>query len=351
MNRRLPTILPALLRYGWLIVLCMVLVAALSSVIARSQVTEATAEAVLVVPAGEDDGSPGNAQQAVTLAGTYTALIPVDGAVLRSVGAAVGRRAEDVEGDLMVTNDDRTSVLRVRFVDPDELLALTASRAATTAITSLPRYAVRPVRDARVVTVAGTAAAASIPIGAILGLFLGLALVFAFERLDPRIDDAEELEFQLGSPTTTYRELTPPRVAALLDRWHALAGRDGPSRVTLLAGTPGDESLVGPLADRLIDLATSEGVDVGRRRGSGSAITSDVQFVVGGAPGRESASEALAAEGDLTVIVMRPGRRVAKLRPGLSALSQFGVAPDWGILVDPKDLAAVKPVPTLAHAA
>jgi len=326
-----------------------VAVGALSWTITQSQGTRATAETILSVPAGEGEGLPGDAQQAVTLAGTYAALIPVDGAVLRRVGQAVDQSPEQVEESLAATSDESTAVVRVTFEHEDERLAVRGAQTVTAAVTGADPVAavggdvLERVRDARVISVTGLEAETAALIGAILGALLGLVLLVAWERIDPRVDHAEVLTSQFGVPASSLRDLPRARAAALLERWQSIAGVDPASlRVTFLAATPGAERLARGAAERLVTLGAASGMPVGlgapdadEQLGAG---TGGVSFVVGGAPGTGAASEGLAAEGDLTVIVVRRGTRAAALRPSLAALSQFGVSPDWALVAAPRDI-------------
>ena len=59
--------------------------------------------------------------------------------------------------------------------------------------------------------------------GALLGLGLGIILMLAWERADPRLDQPADVHALTGIPTTRLDDLTPSRAAALLERWLGLA--------------------------------------------------------------------------------------------------------------------------------
>ena len=56
-------------------------------------------------------------------------------------------------------------------------------------------------------------------LGVILGSVLGVVLLLAWERSDPRIDDLETLGSEVDCPTTSLEHASDETTAALLDRW------------------------------------------------------------------------------------------------------------------------------------
>ena len=71
----------------------------------------------------------------------------------------------------------------------------------------------------------------------IVGVALGLLLIVAWERADPRIDRPEDLSQEVGSPTSPVSEISESGANALIARWKALA-EHGPSRIALVPVTP-----------------------------------------------------------------------------------------------------------------
>ena len=192
-------------------------------------------------------------------------------------------------------------------------------------------------------------------IGAALGLVLGIVLLIAWERSDPRIADARELSTQIGCPATPVDRLSPNASYALLERWASLT-EHVPARVAVLPASPSVEI---PTADAVNDLRSAGGrlvryVDA--RAGivpeelahNGSAESdTGVVLVHAGPPGGESAGEAIALGCDLTVVVVPAGSRAADIRQLGEELTSFGIVPVWALLTSGSRSAA----PRQAHAA
>src|SRR4051794_26221393 len=80
----------ALLRRGWLLVVCAIAVGALAYGIAQLQSATYSSEAVLNVPSALGPSSPGSAQGAAELARSYARSIPDDDRLARAADRASG---------------------------------------------------------------------------------------------------------------------------------------------------------------------------------------------------------------------------------------------------------------------
>lgn len=343
MRRPESKLLSVALRRGWVVLAAVAAVTAVAVAVGSARPGSTLAQAVGVVPAGATDESPGNATQATQLAQTYVQAIPLDGAVLSAVGRAVGRSSSEVAARVTVVGDPETSVLLLRYEDSDRARALVGTNALLQAVTGDAPNA-RSVAPQSLVLVRGprvlreTSAASdrtTVPVGVLLGLVLGLVLIVAWERSDPRIDSAGELANAAGTPATALGDVAPGNIDALLERWRRLAGDGaGPHVVALLAGTRRAEPLVASAAHGLASLSASNGQLL--RLGTAPPVPGSERglvVVTGGAPGSPAAGEAVAADAAVVVVTVPRGARATELRESLHVLDQFGARPTWALLV------------------
>lgn len=341
-------------RRGWVLLVAMAVCGAAAYAIDRRETGRATADATLVV-ATQAPSLPtgGNAAEANKLAQTYAALVGEDGVVLDALTAATGRAPGDT-GGLTVSNDQDTGIVRVRYSDDSDARALAGTRAVVLAVTSgVARTSAIPPGSLRVVTapkiVAGTtrgARWAPIAVGVALGLLLGIVLLIAWDRADPRVRDPEALADELGCPVLSLSDLSQDSTAALVDRWRAQSGSRSPT-VALVAGTASVEERMPGLAERIVAAAgagadsdeggaSAGGLRLANGAGPGSAVGAvdrEVVLVVAGKPGGEAAGEGVASTADLVVLAVPERARAADLRSSADLLHDFGADPAWGIFV------------------
>ncbi|HEX7290209.1 MAG TPA: hypothetical protein VF250_03690 [Conexibacter sp.] len=339
-------LLAVALRRGWVVVAAAAAVTALAVAVGSARPGSTLAQAVAVVPAGATDESPGNATQATQLAQTYVQAIPLDGAVLGAIAHAVDRTSSDVAGRVTVVGDPKTSVLLLRYEDTDRARALAGTSTLLTAVTgdapnarSVAPDSLTLVRGPRVLRETTAARdTTTIPLGVILGLALGLVLLVAWERSDPRIDGAGELANAAGTPATALGDVAPGNIDALLERWRRLAGDgSGPHVVALLAGTRRAERLVSSAAYELATISASNGqllrLGTAPPGPGGPSGERGLVVVTGGTPGGPAAGEAVAADAAVVVVTVPRGARATELRDSLDVLGQFGARPTWALLV------------------
>jgi len=331
------------LRRGWVVLVAIAVVTALSVAVGRSRPGETVTQAVVVVPSGAHGSDPGNATESIKLAQTYVEAIPLDGGVLSYVAGRIGRTVKQVESAVAVVGNPTTSVLLLQYRDADATRSLAASSALLGAVTgahpranSVAAGSLVMVRGPSVLRSSSSGSSTAIPIGVILGLCLGLVLVVAWERSDPRIDGVHDLAHASGTPATALGEVAAGNIGALLDRWRRLAGDGrGPHVVGLLAATRGTEPIVAPAAEELVELSSSNGHPLRLADASSAPWGGDERALViatGQRPGGPGAGEATAAAADVVVVAVERGARVAEVRRTLAVLDQFGAPPRWALL-------------------
>ncbi|HEV7461468.1 MAG TPA: hypothetical protein VGN78_13105 [Solirubrobacteraceae bacterium] len=343
----------ALLRRGWIVLLCAAIAGAAAYGISRLRHDQYTSEAVAVVPAGK----LGNANDATKLAITYAGVIPSDQRVLQRVAAATRRPVSDVANRVTVVNDTDAAVLRLRYKGDDPGSALRGAQALAAAVTqrpaaspNLPARSLSLVRPPRRPAAAVPASSVAVPVGVVLGIVLGIVLLLAWERSDGRIGRREELSDVLAVPGSALDDLPEPAVGALLERWTRLAEAPSP-RIGIV---PLTSDLFGAARHAAIRIQAGAG-SIGRwvsivEAGDAAAMVSTMQsnghghadsseppdaatLVVGGAPESAAAGEALALSCDLIVVVASPGSRVRRVRSAAAVLRRFGVRPAWALLI------------------
>jgi len=348
----------ALLRRGWLVVVCALVVGLGADAIADrvERRYEATAQLV-VVPAEQRDNLifPGSANDANTLALTYAGVLPRDERLLRVVAGRVRLPLDRVRNRVSAVHQGGTSLLTVRFVDPRPARAVRAVNVLVAAATAGRSPAIAP-GSLRFVDIPEEATEVSGPaddalvLGLVLGAFLGLLLAIAWERADRRLDDADDVAAELGVPVGVLRRLPPATLAATLERWAGLAPDERRVSVALV---PVSDRLAGrareaaeTLAQAARDHGWSATVDGADRPAGGErrrTAEPAFAFLVGGRPGGESAGEAAALRADVTVLVLRRGLRARRVRRAVELLAQFGVEPVWALLVRGPALRELRP--------
>jgi capsular polysaccharide biosynthesis protein len=163
------------------------------------------AQATLVVQSGAGKTGPGSANDALALATTYSALIPKDQSILSTAGGTLNLSSSVVAHDLSVTVENGTSLLLLDFSAPTAAQAVAGADAVARAVaSSTPLTAAIAAGSVAIVNVANTAHIQGtlhkygIALGGFLGLVVGLILMLAAERTDPRIDDAMSMATASG---------------------------------------------------------------------------------------------------------------------------------------------------------
>jgi capsular polysaccharide biosynthesis protein len=307
-------------RRWWIIVLC-VLVASVSAYGAeRLRSRSYTADALLVVPSAGP--GPGKADEATRLATTYAALIPQDQQLLRYVGARFGLTAKQVRRHVTATTDTTTALVVVHYRAGQPDLALRAATIFAYAVTGA-QPVTRNVRPHSLSIVhlpshvtASKGAGTIVPLGAILGLFVGIILLVALERADPRIDHEDDLSAHAGCPVTSVSELSHEAAAAIVHRWRMLTHAQRPT-IALVPTSSRAERALPALLNFL----------------AGAGRADRIHFVVCPARGTNGGLASLAAA-DGSVVVAPRGGAVSDLTTTLEAIRTFGAPELWALFLD-----------------
>jgi len=193
-------------RRAWLLALALVAGSAGGWFAGVHAGTSYGAQATLLVQSGAGKTGPGGANDALALATTYSAVIPKDQAILGASGGSLAMTPSAVSKALSVTVQTGTSLLLLNFTASTPNQAVRGATAVARAVASSTRLtaAIAPgsVAIVSVPTSAhrqGTLHKYGIVLGAFLGLVVGIILVLAAERADPRIDDAASMASATGS--------------------------------------------------------------------------------------------------------------------------------------------------------
>jgi capsular polysaccharide biosynthesis protein len=304
------------------------------------------ATAVFVVPPSAAPSEGINPDDADHLAQTYAGIIPTDDRLLGDVGKAVGESSATVGENLSVVNQQNTSLLEISFKSSQPNQAAEGARTAARLLTGpAPAAAGIVPSSLQIVSLpknpgpAAKSKGKAVVIGAALGLVLGIVLLIAWERSDPRIADARELSSQIGCPATPVDRLSPNASYALLERWASLT-EHVPARVAILPASPSVEiATVDAVNDllsaggRLVRYVDARAGIVPQELANGAAESrTGVVLVHAGPPGGQSAGEAIALGCDLTVVVVPAGSRAADVRQLGEELTSFGIVPVWALL-------------------
>lgn len=307
-------LIPALRRRGWLLLVSTLLVAGLAFGFATLRSRSYSTNLVLVV-ALHNLNQP-LADEANKLANTYAGVITNDNAVLNSLGAAVGLSSTEVKENLEVTTDENTSIIHAVYTGSSEDEAVTAARALVRALTgrhpvtaNVAPQTIRAVQVPTEATASGGGSSSAIAVGAVLGLFLGALLLLAWERADPRIDDAGQLAAETELATSELGALDEEALGVLRARWRELQG--SPQRLTVSLVPVERRSL--KAAERLKEL-----------------LEHDPTLLA-------SVGETLTAQAGAVVLVARAGAPVSATRKQLMALSNLGRPPLWAVLARRRD--------------
>jgi capsular polysaccharide biosynthesis protein len=309
----------------------------------RQGVTGYTAETLLAVPTGAGTTGPGNADQANKLAVTYAAAIPDDDGVLGHAARRLGSSPAEVQSHLTATNENQTSIVRVTYKEKDRARAKAGIAAVTEALSSdepvarsIPPRGLDVVRAPSVAGSSGPSPPMLVAAGAVLGLALGIVLLIALERAQPRVRDPRDLAAATGAPVSRLRDFGPGSAASLLERWREL-GNGGGGTVALVPADRRSADATRELARALASNGRAEGVDVdvsGLYGANGNGgVGPDVRIVTA-SPGPEGAAVVRHAGPGVAVVVAQSGTRAESVRDVALRLGDFGITPGWALLVD-----------------
>lgn len=310
---------PWLLRRGWMLALAMVAGATGGWFTGAHHATSYSAQATLEVQTGAGTAGLGNANNAVALATTYAAVVPTDGQLLRAAGRRLKLDEPTVAKRVSASVETGTSVLLVTYTAPTAEEAVRGAHVVSTTMASSPAVAATiPTGSVQVVhlptsaTVADTLKKYGLPIGGILGLLVGLIIVMAAERADPRVDDAAALSSLSRCPASTV-----PGDVTDAELGRAVGLRSQPNQdVTLVPLTSSQDAPSAVLVSRL------------RAHWPPEAPSTTVTMV----PAMDSGRPELAHGNGPTVLVVASGTAQRSVAAAVERLVLLGRAPIWAVL-------------------
>jgi capsular polysaccharide biosynthesis protein len=239
-RRRRPRF-PWLRRRGWVLVLTILFGAGDALLVTALHDNQYSSQAVLVVQSGASDAGPGSANEAATLGITYADLIPRDNEIVQYVSTKLGITTDEVQQGISVSTQSGTSLLLINFrnrsatISRDGAILVAQSISGPTPVTStIPANSVALVHLPTEATISGNPWQKVGALGLVLGFAVGAALIVAWERADPRVDDARQLAEDAPFPVWNGDEFHRGMAIALLARWRSFAGEHGLHNIALV---------------------------------------------------------------------------------------------------------------------
>jgi capsular polysaccharide biosynthesis protein len=306
---------PWLRRRGWMLIVG--LIAGLVGGFAVSSMHHATtytATATLEVRTGASSATPGDANDAVTLAVTYAAALPTDQALLDDVSQQLGVSTADVSSNISAFEEAGTGLMTVTYTAPTATQALGGIDAITQSVSADKRTQGAIARGSVAVVNTDTTATASksvseygLILGAIFGLIVGAGVALISERSDRRVDDIDALADASGANVTEW-----PGGLSPLELVRGLGATGEVQAVTVMPMHAAQSAA----AEELADMINRSGHDI--------SVTVT------------PASDTSAWQGDIqeapVVLVVGHGERVRTIRELTERLQLLRAAPAWSVL-------------------
>jgi capsular polysaccharide biosynthesis protein len=308
---------PWLKRRWWLLALCVVAGTAGGALARSSQAPMYSASSEIVVATGAGQQGPGNANDAIALALTDASILPSDQALLNRVSQKIGVSTREIADHLSASVEAGTSVILVSYGASTPSAAIRGANAVGRTVTSpdeqisaIPNGSLSLVQLANGASASGMLFTYGLPLGALLGLLIGLVFVVGIERADPRADDVEDLAQGTGTAATAYPgPVALAELEQLLDR-----ASDGAPAATLV-----------PLSDLEVShvIALRNGLNAATDHQS---LAIDVAGPVGSLDDRLTRGEGP------TVLVVKSGARLRSVKESVQRLEMLGRRPVWSVL-------------------
>jgi capsular polysaccharide biosynthesis protein len=308
-----------LARRSWLLVIALVAGSAGGWFAGTHATTSYGAQATLVVQSGAGKTGPGSANDALALATTYSALIPKDQSILSTASGTLKVAPSTIEKNLTVTVENGTSLLLLSYSAPTAQRAVAGADAVARAVASgVPLTPAIAAGSVAIVSVPNSASKEGVlhkygvVLGGFIGLVVGLILVLAAERADPRIDDAVGMAAAAGCRAAIVpSDLSFPELARVL----ADAGREK-GRLTIVPLAIPDTASTMELARELRPCWPADGPAVAISPSFSSGV---VELTKGSGP---------------TVLIAHPGTRLRDVVSATERLRMMNRAPVWAVLAN-----------------
>ncbi|WP_155891814.1 hypothetical protein [Conexibacter woesei] len=333
-------VLKALRRRAWVLVVAVALCAAAAVVLSGARSSSYTSSSLLLVNSGADAKGPGDASEAINLASTYATLIPQDPGVTSYVGRRLGMSSSDVEDAISASHLTGTGLITLTFKDDDGDKAVQGAALTVRAVTgNAPTSAsigpdsmkvVRaPSHDQGFSKKQTISPSASLALAIVFGLFLGIIILIAWERADPRIDEPGDVELAAHLPASRLKDLSGSARAALVQRLAGQAEPDPADRAAPLALLPS-----GPQQGaELLDAGDSLWNATAGARGGLADTTPTPTIVLGGDGPQELETLQAAETGGARIVVAQEGMKVSRLVAAIHHYERLGLTPQWVLMV------------------
>ncbi len=358
-----------LARRWWLIGLVPALTVGTTLFALPEPTAEYQASAILFVPSGASQDGPGGVNEASRLAQQYTQLIPADQRIMQSAADAMGTDVEAARSGLQLAAIPDSSLVEITFSGDTETEAVAGRDAVVVAVTegvvdeepltgapagtgplmdellentaaSTEQNAIPPnflqVISRDVTATEGSGGSAALAVAALIGgVVIGIAGAIALERTDVRVDDIELAVRRTGVPGSDLDDMPDQSVSVLLRHWADLGSTN---RVeAALLGVERDRHATTTAAAQRLQRVQRASIGSGHRADGSAAKTGgqrDLDIRTGGAPGTIESGEWVAADSNVTVLVVPRGTRLSSVEDATSALRQLDLGPTWLLLTD-----------------
>src|SRR5688572_14165519 len=156
--------LRALKRRGWVVLLCILGVGGIAYTLAEARAQQYSATATLVAPPSSSTISPGNPEQARTLARTYADVIGDDTDVERFVARQTRKRPSNVARGISASHRPETAVVTVQYQAARRSDAIKGAQAVADAVTG-PTPATEAIAPRAMSVVRAPRRATATPVG------------------------------------------------------------------------------------------------------------------------------------------------------------------------------------------
>jgi hypothetical protein len=310
-----------------LVLLCALAAAAALSYAAGNKTTHFSATGYFVVPSGGD--TKRETADAARSAQNYASALALDSRFIAAVAGSAGIDPQEMSEGMRFGALPDSAVLAVTYQGQtrQEVSTFFAAfnQVASSPTSATPTIVPGSLQQLKLPTTAteqSSLGSMALPLGAMLGLALGIAVSILLERAHPRLDTVEDMRLVTPTPTIDLRTLSLPGAEALFENWKDQARSADASVV--VAGLRGSSEWSVPLVTTALDAAqsTSAPDDGGR-----------VRLIAGRSLGEDGEAERLAQQADVSVLAVPVGAPLSTVQEGLDSLARFGKSASWILLV------------------
>lgn len=309
-----------------LVLVCALAGAAAMFYVSGNKATTYSATGYFMVPSGGNTGI--EAAEASRTAQNYAGALPLDTRFVNTIAQAANIAPANITNNMRLGALPDSAVLAVTWKSQSQQEVLTFFAAfnhvATVQTDATPTIVPGTIRELKLPTSASEQASLgsmALPLGAFLGLALGLAVSILLERAHPRLDTVEDMRLVTPTPTIDLRTLSVPGAEALFANWKDEAKATNANVV--VAGLRGSSDWSVPLVtSALHEVQVSNGSDL-----------EQIHLIAGRSVGGDGSAERLAQQADVSVLAVPVGAPLSSVQEGLDSLARFGKTASWILLV------------------